>query len=255
MKKILFIILGVCLGIVPEICYTANKFDMLPDFLTSAVYAASVTTVETGTTVITQHAGYESGFASMLVSLIFVILLVYAIGILYTKLNKFGLKVMKGQIGRSSVNQVFVLSTTLLGTNKSLHVVELDGKRMLIGASANSIHLIKDLGSCSENEIVESEFSNVEIPSMKTPRIEIPNMERARFTNVGSKAKKEKKKSGYISNPIGDENLDVAEGYERKPEGIMDKLFNTVHADNKYKESNEQHKVNPDEFALYKKYL
>lgn len=78
---------------------------------------------------------------------------------MYTKLNKFGVKALKRQVGDNSDSQVAVISTTPLGANKTLHVVELGGKRMLIGASANSIHLIKDLGNYPPCEIEEGEYS------------------------------------------------------------------------------------------------
>ena len=63
-------------------------------------------------------------------------------------LNNFGVKTMKALKKEGEDDRIVILSTTPLGANRSLQVVELNGKKMLIGASANSIHLIKDL---SEN--------------------------------------------------------------------------------------------------------
>ena len=70
---------------------------------------------------------------------------------------------MKKQIGDADSSRVSVVSTTPLGNNKTLHVVELDGKRMLIGASNYSIELIKDLGNYPPADIEEGEFSKIEI--------------------------------------------------------------------------------------------
>ena len=136
MEKISGLILGVYLSFVMPACLAADRFDVLPDLpepLASAAQASAVTTTDAANTLTTQSVGQEPNFLSMIFSLVFVILLIYATGILYTKLNKFGIKTLKKQVGENAASQVSVISTTPLGTNKTLHVVELDGKRMLIG--------------------------------------------------------------------------------------------------------------------------
>ena len=104
----------------------------------------------------------------IILSLLFVILLIYLTGIIYAKLNKAGFKTLKAQQGELSRSQVAVISTTQLGNNKTLHVVELDGKRMLIGATSGAIRLIKDLGAFDEDNINE-EVSHIEIPNIQIP--------------------------------------------------------------------------------------
>lgn len=90
----------------------------------------------------------DPGYFSVVISLLFVICLIYATGIIYNKLNNLGVKAVKAQNKNFDNDKITIISTTPLGANRTLHVVELNGKKMLIGASANSIHLIKDL---SEN--------------------------------------------------------------------------------------------------------
>ena len=190
MEKIAGLILGVYLSFVMPAGLAADRFDVLPDLpepLASAAQASAVTTTDAANTLTTQSVGQEPNFLSMIFSLVFVILLIYATGILYTKLNKFGIKTLKKQVGENAASQVSVISTTPLGTNKTLHVVELDGKRMLIGASSNSIHLIKDLGNFPPCEIEEGEYSKIEIPNIRIPKIEIPKIEIPGFTKVVSK--------------------------------------------------------------------
>lgn len=266
MKKILGSITGVYFGLMAQVCCAADKFDILPDLpepLANAAQASSVTTTETVNNIASQPIGQEPNLFSMVFSLAFVILLIYATGILYTKLNKFGLRTMKKQLGDNSDSHVSVISTTPLGANKSLHVVELDGKRMLIGASANSIHLIKDLGSYSEGEIEDGEFSKIEIPNIRIPKIEIPKIEIPGFTKVISKTKVEEQKSENIEDEPSQEsdNFEISEIYEEEnPDGIIDKLFHTNPniEEKRVVESTEvgdEHKVDPDEYALYKKYL
>ena len=91
----------------------------------------------------------DPGYASVVLSLLFVICLIYATGIIYNKLNVLGAKAMKSQKDAQN-DKITIISTTPLGANRTLHVVELNGKKMLIGASANSIHLIKDLSETTE---------------------------------------------------------------------------------------------------------
>ena len=174
---------------------------------------------------------------------------------LYTKLNKFGVKALKRQVGDNSDSQVAVISTTPLGANKTLHVVELGGKRMLIGASANSIHLIKDLGNYPPCEIEEGEYSKIEIPNIRIPKIEIPKIEIPGFTKVVSR---DKKVEDIVEEPKDNDEFEISEIYEEEnPDGIIDKLFHTAAEESKAAEPQEEleHKVDPDEFALYKKYL
>jgi hypothetical protein len=201
-------------------------------------------------------------------------LLIYATGIIYTKLNKVGWRTLKKQIAESDNSKVSVISTTPLGSNKTLHVVELDGKRMLIGASANSIDLIKDLGTYPSVDIEEGEFSKIEIPNIRIPKIEIPKIE---FPNIGfTKASKKVNADAEQKEALADDNSNIQEDeddfiisdiYEESPDGIIDKLFtqpeqktNMENTSEIIKEEDKVearniHKIDPDDYALYKKYL
>ncbi len=261
MNKIYKLILGVFCSLSALSVYAADKFDILPDLpepLANAAQASSVTTNDAANTLTTQSIGQEPSLISIVFSLVFVVLLIYATGIIYAKLNKLGLTTLKKQMGENANSQVSVISTTPLGNNKSLHVVELDGKRMLIGASTNSIHLIKDLGSFPPEDFEEGEYSKIEIPNIRIPKIEIPKIEFPGFTKVVSKkvdANEDK------SSEIKDESdkFEISDIYveDENSDGIIDKLFQTVseHEKQVSNEVDNEHKVDPEEFALYKKYL
>ncbi len=258
MKKIFEVLLGGFWVLSAQVCYAVDKFDILPDLpesLAGAAQASSVTTTDAAATLATQPVGQEPNFISMIFSLIFVILLIYATGIIYTKLNKFGSKALKSQQGDAVNSTVSVVSTTPLGNNKTLHVVELDGKRMLIGASATSIHLIKDLGNYPPSEITEGEYSKIEIPNIRIPKIEIPKIEIPGFTKVFVKEElKEEKKTESAEDYDGFEISEIYE--ENSGDNIIDELFHTSPSESKAEEQeNNEHKVDPDEFVLYKKYL
>lgn len=264
MKKFLGIILGVYCWTNAIICFGADKFDILPDLpeplAATAAQASSVSTTDTSV-LASQTIGHEPNILSILGTLFFVICLIYVTGIIYAKLNKAGLSALKRQVG-DNCSHVTVISTTPLGSNKTLHVVELDGKRMLIGASLNSIHLIKDLGNYNPEDIEEGEFSSIEIPNIRIPKIEIPKIEipKIGFTRALKNSLKQKNNSDEKTSTDNDK-FEFSEIYEEtdNSDGIIDKLFQTATQENMTKENNEsatiEHQVDPDEFVLYKKYL
>lgn len=275
MKKISVLLLGAVCWVNVLAVYAAEKFEILPDLPEplSAAQASSISTTASDSAAnnITQTVGHEPSILSVIFSLLFVILLIYATGIIYAKLNKAGLKTMKKHIGDSDASRVSVISTTALGNNKTLHVVELDGKRMLIGASTNSIDLIKDLGSYPPSEIEEGEYSKIEIPNIRIPKIEIPKIEfpNIGFTKTTKKSENEKNNESHngqkeLNNEKEyEEDFMISEIYEESSDGIIDKLFTQNEAksdesENKQEEATTKrtiHSVDPDEYALYKKYL
>jgi flagellar biogenesis protein FliO len=240
----------------------SEKFDLLPDLPDPLAYAvqpavASTVSGAADTTLLgAQSVGHEPNILSVILSLIFVILLIYVTGIIYTKLNKVGYKTLKQQ-GELAKSQVSVISTTALGGNKTLHVVELDGKRMLIGASSSTIQLIKDLGSFS-NTNNEEEYSHIEIPNIKIPKIEIPKIEipSINFSKLVTKTHSPIKE--VLNENEEEENLKDVAGSVYNSEVIINSLFNQQDNSSNEEEISPQqsvHSVDPEDFSLYKKYL
>lgn len=87
----------------------------------------------------------EPGFLSVVFSLLVVVLLIYVTGLIYSKLNVIGTQKVREQLANHDLQKAIVISTTQLGQNKNLHVIELNKKHYLIGATPNSINLIKEL--------------------------------------------------------------------------------------------------------------
>ena len=264
MIKISNIIWGVFYMLSSLNVFATEKFDVLPD-LPEPLAAAQASSITTADTLTTQAALHEPSLISIVFSMIFVILLIYATGIIYTKLNKFGIKTLKQNENFDS--KVSVISTTPLGSNKTLHVVELGGKRMLIGACSGAIQLIKDLGTYPPQEFDENSFSKIEIPNIRIPRIEIPKIEfpnigftkTAENTNDETKAEEAFETSAQPDNK--NDSFEISEIYEEdEPDGIIDKLFTPEqepinNTEVEVKTGSDEHKVDPDEFALYKKYF
>lgn len=277
MNKILTLSLGVLGFINSAVCYATERFEVLPDLpdpLAYAVQPAVASTISTkGQNAVlgANSVGSEPNILSVLISLAIVILLIYVTGILYTKLNKVGFNTLKKQQGELSKSQVAVISTTQLGNNKTLHVVELDGKRMLIGASSSAIQLIKDLGSIELNED-DGEYSRIEIPNIKIPKIEIPKIEipAINFSKLATKAHKglkEIENNEDLEATIDENSAQSVQNIEQEnsadsmtetSEVIIDNLFKQQELEveeNIVENPTKEHTVDPDDFALYKKYL
>lgn len=110
--------------------------------LSAPVYAESVTS---NIKYALKHPAGSSSYYSVVIALGVVILLIYITGIIYAKLNIIGHNTMKKQYLNFGDTKVLILSTTPIGNNKSLMVVELAGKKMLLGVTNENITLIKDL--------------------------------------------------------------------------------------------------------------
>lgn len=267
MKNFLTFSLGVLAWLNVAKVYAIEKFEVLPDLPDPLAYAvqpaqaASVTGSSDVSVLGSQSIGNEPSIISVVLSLLFVIVLIYLTGIIYAKLNKVGVKALKRQQGDYARSQVSVVSTTQLGNNKTLHVVELDGKRMLIGASSTAIQLIKDLGSFNDSSDSD-EYSHIEIPNIKIPKIEIPKIEipTINFSKLATKTHKPitEVESEISSQENQDEDITEQIITEENPEGIIDSLFaqqNEPIEKLEDEQTKSEHVVDPDDFALYKKYL
>lgn len=269
MNKIFTLSLGVLAYINSVVCYATERFEMLPDLPEPLAYAvppaaaSTISTKDTSALLGTTSVGSEPNILSVIISLAIVVLLIYITGIIYAKLNKVGFNTLRKQQGEYSKSHVSVISTTQLGNNKTLHVVELDGKRMLIGASTSAIQLIKDLGSCDKDG-QDSDYSHIEIPNIKIPKIEIPKIEipSINFSKLVTKSHKAIKDIELDTNDIEIEQREEVQvdstNDAELSEGIIDSLFNqqNVEAEDIVEDNSaSEHIVDPEDFTLYKKYL
>ena len=92
-----------------------------------------------------KQSSAEPNYISVIGALLLVVLMIYVTGIIYTKLNVLGSKVVKQSRKNLEEDKVFILSTTQLPNNKALPVVEVNGEKLLIGVSQNGISLLKEL--------------------------------------------------------------------------------------------------------------
>ena len=111
-----------------------------------------------------QRNNSEPSVAGSLIRI--VLALVFVAGLAYVSLVVLKGFMTKRVPSKSSRQKLHVLETTGLGTNRALHIVQIDGKRLLVGSTADQISLISELEPMAEVEpAAESEqpadFSSV----------------------------------------------------------------------------------------------
>src|SRR5574344_147553 len=106
MKKLLFYTLGILIWV---------QNVVLADETVSSSISGSL-----------KPQGNEPNVLSIIFALLFVIFLIYITGIVYSKLNIMGAQTVKEQLKNLDLSGVVVLSTTQLGQNRNLHVIEID---------------------------------------------------------------------------------------------------------------------------------
>ena len=107
---------------------------------------------------------HEPGILSILVALFFVICLIYVTGLIYSKLNIIGAKTVKKQLKNLDLHKAVIVSTTQLGQNKNLIIVEVNNQRFLLGATPNSINLIKEFDVVKEeSELILAKENEKEV--------------------------------------------------------------------------------------------
>ncbi|MBR2525979.1 flagellar biosynthetic protein FliO [bacterium] len=150
-----------------------------------------------------------SSYFSVVIALGVVILLIYITAIIYAKLNIFGQDTMKKQYIGLSDSKALVLSSTPIGNNKSLLVVELAGKRMLIGVTNESITLIKDL---------DNNINGTSVPDS------LPSEQGVNTLNDKDIVKENKEKEIEIKSNVPDENDDKTK-YDSEEFGLYKKYL------------------------------
>ena len=94
-------------------------------------------------------------------SLALVIGLIYLSAYIYKKLtNVTSKKINNTKDDVINKNKLNIISSLPLGSNKSLYVVEVSGKTLLLGVCENNISLIKELGQ--KELIIQNEKQNIQ---------------------------------------------------------------------------------------------
>lgn len=106
-----------------------------------------------------KHSSEVPGLFHIVLSTAFMVVFIYAIAIVYHKLSKFNTKKFSSYDDKlMNLNKLKLINSMSLGPNKSLHVVEINNRFLVIGSTQTSINLLKEF---DKNAIMSStgEFS------------------------------------------------------------------------------------------------
>lgn len=112
---------------------------------------------------LSQGTIHEAGIVRAMVSLGIVICMIYLTAWLYKKLSVFNNAKLVKDAQKLETNKFKVISSQSLGANKNLHVVEINGKYLVLGSTQNSISLIKEF----DKNLVESKGSTLSVQISK----------------------------------------------------------------------------------------
>ena len=113
----------------------------------------------------------------------------------------------------------------------------------------------------------EEEYSHIEIPNIKIPKIEIPKIEipSIGFSKLVTKTHKKFVEEDAANDEVTNESSVIAKEEEQvetelvveNSDGIIDSLFvqQDISEVDEVEPTKSEHSVDPDDFALYKKYL
>lgn len=110
-----------------------------------------------------------SNLLHLVVSLLLVIGMIYVVGWIYAKLNIVNKdRLGKLNSGSGSDNKFKLLQTMSLGQQRNLYSIEMNGKIMLIGATSNSINLLKDFDVVNNEKEVKEGSSTSQLWTVST---------------------------------------------------------------------------------------
>ncbi|MDD3150047.1 MAG: flagellar biosynthetic protein FliO [Candidatus Gastranaerophilales bacterium] len=128
---------------------------VLAQFITTDIYAFSKELAENAvnnadkaipiTDALASKNTYEPNMFSLVLSLTIVIVLIIITGWLFIKFNKFLPEILKKKADFDNSNKINILSTTNLGNNKSLHIIEVKNRQFLVGSTVNEVNLIAEV--------------------------------------------------------------------------------------------------------------
>lgn len=113
--------------------------------LTSNAQVMADEVLPSSMTRVLKHSADIPGLFHIILSTLFMVVFIYAIAIIYHKLSKFNAKKFSGCEDKlQNLNKLKLINSMSLGPNKSLHVVEINNKFLVVGSTQTSINLLKE---------------------------------------------------------------------------------------------------------------
>lgn len=121
----------------------------------SHAYAVTEVLTEPMKKVLKQSPSIPS-ISHIIISTIFMIVIIYAVAIIYQKLTAFNNKRFSGQDEKVfNLNKLKIINCLSLGPNKVLHIVEVNDKYLVLGSTQTNINLLKEFDKSELHKIAE----------------------------------------------------------------------------------------------------
>ncbi|MDD3237873.1 MAG: flagellar biosynthetic protein FliO [Candidatus Gastranaerophilales bacterium] len=92
-----------------------------------------------------QHAPQLPNISNVLLSTLFMVVMIYVVAFMYQKISSFNSKKFTNAEDKSlNLNKMKIVSSMALGANKAVHIVEVNGKYLVLGSTASNISLLKE---------------------------------------------------------------------------------------------------------------
>ena len=99
-----------------------------------------------------------------ILSLFFVISLMFALAWIYSRIKGLNASaILSGKFQEKNLNVFNLLATAPLGQGRSLHLVEINGKKLVIGSTINNINLLTELDPEYENFLYSQNAENQQL--------------------------------------------------------------------------------------------
>ena len=132
-----------------------NKFLVsLICFLCMANQSYALVTIPESMKQAMKGASETPSLFNIVASLLIVIVLIYFVGWLYTKLSHINSKSIFKTQKAAELNKPKIISGITLGQNRNLYVVELNGRYLVLGVTPNNVNLIKEF---AKSEVKDTE--------------------------------------------------------------------------------------------------
>ncbi len=93
----------------------------------------------------------------VVISTLVMVVMIYVVAIIYQHLNHFNKKKFGGAEDKTFIpNRLKIVNTLVLGNNKSVYVVEVNDKYLVLGSTQSSLSLIKEFDKSQINKLIEN---------------------------------------------------------------------------------------------------
>ena len=114
---------------------------------------------ESFSNVLNEADKHEPSILKIFNSLVFVILLIFLTGWVYMKIKKINPEqLLSGKFNKLSDNNFKIISSLQLGAGKSIYLIEINGKQLIVGTTASSVNLLAQMDKQEDNTEVPKEY-------------------------------------------------------------------------------------------------